>query len=287
MTFTSTALDAHHKAARPIGVGNIFRVLSWRTVVCMRFCSHVGLFMAKISYYYPIWLVVRSASIVLSWYDKSDFLADYCAAWRQQSQTDLEIIVFIDNGSRLAIPCPRDLDDRSLLWHIRIFYDLIRARGGLFELLGPTSSERIDILKLENGDPVGPVTGPPLALGKHGPYGRQIYHFKDPSRAEGIKVGSRLLDEGVMMQSGAQECALNIVRSWDPYATTVIVLVPVGLSLVISVLWSALAIYYFKQEAQASTQAGFTIGGYVVTAGTLLVALVAFLDTKYKTGLSG
>jgi hypothetical protein len=80
--------------------------------------------------------------------------------------------------------------------------------------------------------------------------------------------------------SGLQSHALNIVRGWDPYITTVIALTPVVLSLVISVLWSIIATTHFKQDAQVSAQTGFTIGGYVVTAGTLLIALVAFLDTR-------
>jgi hypothetical protein len=124
------------------------------------------------------------------------------------------------------------------------------------------------LFQLENVYAVGVSVGPPLALGKHGPYGRQIYYFKDPSDATGTEIGTRLEAEGVMKEAGKQTRALNIVRSWDPYVTTVIILVPVGLSLVVAVLWSVIATLYFKQDAQASTQTGFTIGSYVVTAGT-------------------
>jgi hypothetical protein len=72
---------------------------------------------------------------------------------------------------------------------------------------------------------------------------------------------------GVLGSPGSQTHALNIVRSWDPQITTVIILIPIGLSLMISVLWSIIATRHFKQDAQLSTQTGFTIGSYVLTAG--------------------
>jgi uncharacterized membrane protein YagU involved in acid resistance len=97
--------------------------------------------------------------------------------------------------------------------------------------------------------------------------------------------------------------ALNIVQSWDPQVASIIVLFPVILSLCIAITWSVVASVYYKADVQASTQTGFTIGSYVVTAGmfeeiahysnrscveltfvgALLIALVAFLDTKLNT----
>jgi hypothetical protein len=104
---------------------------------------------------------------------------------------------------------------------------------------------------------------------------------------------------GVLTQPSQQTHALNIVRTWDPNVATIMVLLPVALSLSVSVIWSVVVL------VQASTQTGFTIGGYVVTAGTfliypclsrklynylfflidsLLIALVAPLHTKVNAG---
>jgi hypothetical protein len=114
---------------------------------------------------------------------------------------------------------------------------------------------------------------------------------------------------GVLTQPGQQTHALNIVRTWDPYVANIMVLLPVALSLSVSVVWSVVASVIFKADVQACTQTGFTIGGYVVTAdtwhscsccdgaysqgqsyvaddesGSLPIALVAFLDTKVNAG---
>ena len=93
--------------------------------------------------------------------------------------------------------------------------------------------------------------------------------------------------------------ALNIVRGWDVHIISLIILFPIFISLWISIIWSVVASVHFKLDPQASTQTGFTIGSYVVTAGkfhfklhssrmftaklrqgALLIALVAYLDTK-------
>lgn len=72
----------------------------------------------------------------------------------------------------------------------------------------------------------------------------------------------------VLTSAGRQTHALNIVRSWDPYVTSIIVLFPVVLSLSVSIVWSVVASVRFNADVQASTQTGFTIGAYIVTAGT-------------------
>lgn len=40
------------------------------------------------------------------------------------------------------------MDDKALLQLIGMFYSLLRARGGLFELFGTKSSSRIDVIKV-------------------------------------------------------------------------------------------------------------------------------------------
>ncbi|CAO2652310.1 Nn.00g005930.m01.CDS01 [Neocucurbitaria sp. VM-36] len=211
----------------------------------------------------------------------ADFVADYCEAWRCQPAYDMEIVLFVDNAHRLAVPCSGGWDDKELIKHVQLFYSLVRTRGGLFEFLGAKDSHRIDVVELESAYAVGKRCGSPLALGKHGPYNRQVYYFKNPSQLVGAALRERLVSEQVLTTSGQQTHALNIVRTWDASVASIIVLIPVFGSLVFSIIWAIVATNYFKADAQASTQTAFTIGSYLVTAGALLIALVAFLDGKY------
>ncbi|RMZ68438.1 pfs domain-containing [Pyrenophora seminiperda CCB06] len=215
--------------------------------------------------------------------DQADFLNDYRQAWDIQPGYDREIVLFVDNGERVLVPLSTAATDKEILEQLRIFYDLTRTGGGIFELFGAKSSQRIDIVELQD-HAVGDRHVPPLELGLHGPYSRHIHYFRDPSHIEGSAIKTRLVRERVLTVAGQHTCALNIVRSWDPYATSLIVLFPVAVSLGVSITWSVVANVHFGADAQASTQTGFTIGSYVITAGTLLIALVAFLDTKVKDG---
>jgi hypothetical protein len=137
-----------------------------------------------------------------------------------------------------------------------------------------------------------------LDLGLLGSYGRQAHYFETPSGLEGNHIQKRLTRQEVLTTPGKQKNALNIIRSWDPQVTSTVILFPIVLSLIVSIVWSVVASTTFKADVQTSTQTGFTIGSYVVTAGmsprhrfrplhewltltgALLVALVAFLDSK-------
>jgi hypothetical protein len=114
---------------------------------------------------------------------------------------------------------------------------------------------------------VGRRVGAPLALGNHGPYNRQIHHFKNPVGVEGDSLKTRLFENEALAAANTQKHALNIVRTWDPYVTSILVLFPVVLSLVISIVWSAIGSMWFGENVHTATQTGFTIGNYVVTAG--------------------
>jgi hypothetical protein len=85
---------------------------------------------------------------LMSTADIPAFIGDYCAAWKLQPGVDQEIIVFVDNGDRIAIPFPATVDDRELIMRLRTFYSLVRMKRGLTELFGARSSERIDIVKV-------------------------------------------------------------------------------------------------------------------------------------------
>ncbi|EDU43797.1 predicted protein [Pyrenophora tritici-repentis Pt-1C-BFP] len=288
MVVVCEALIHHHQAGKPIRVKNIFHRTGWRFMLYIRGIHQFVIAITRISPFYFVWRIIWGVSSfvrhqdfdIKDFYDNSPFRNTISSI---QVEFDREIILFIDNGERVLVPCSSTAEDKDILEHLRIFYNLTHSSGGIFELFGAKSSQRIDIVELQDST-VGDCVGPPLGLGRHGTYSRQIHYFRDPSSLKGLAITNRLIAENVLTAVGQHTHALNIVRSWDPYVTSLMVLLPVALSLGASITWSAIAKLYFNVDAQASTQTGFTIGSYIITAGTLLIALVAFLDTKVKSG---
>ena len=123
-----------------------------------------------------------------------------------------------------------------------------------------------DPSKIEEG-PVISSRVRSLQLGFYGSGTRSIFFFKKPERLEGTRIRDELIDSKVMAKLHQQESALNIVRTWDAYIISVIVLLPTGLSVLMSVIWSALAVLKYGADVQTSTQTAFTIASYMVTAG--------------------
>jgi len=80
--------------------------------------------------------------------DGTEFIEDYTAAWSMQQGFDEEAIMFVDNSRRLAVPFSKGAEDKELLEHLRMFYDLNRTGRGVFEVLGPKTSQRIDIVEV-------------------------------------------------------------------------------------------------------------------------------------------
>jgi hypothetical protein len=149
--------------------------------------------------------------------------------------------------------------------------------------MGFKASMRIDIVEIESRYAVGRRVDEPLELGRYGPYNRQVHYFRDQSNLTGTVLKAKLENKKVLTAAGQQELALNVVRTWNPQTVTVLVLIPFVSSLIISVSWSIVATRVFEADIQTSTQTAFTIGSYVVTAGALFIALVAFLESKYNT----
>jgi hypothetical protein len=60
----------------------------------------------------------------------------------------MRIVMFVDDGPSLEIPCSSALDDEALIKHLQSFYCLTRMGGGLFEFLGARSGHRIDVVEV-------------------------------------------------------------------------------------------------------------------------------------------
>jgi hypothetical protein len=118
-----------------------------------------------------------------------------------------------------------------------------------------------------------------LQLGHHGASNRLTYYFKNPSSLAGNEIVIRLSgtsrvgptpgleDGGVITAPATQKYALNLVRTLDPYAISVIILLPMILSLACGIAWSVVAVRHYGVDVSNSVQTAFTVASYIVTAG--------------------
>ncbi|KAK1031552.1 hypothetical protein LTS16_017970 [Friedmanniomyces endolithicus] len=72
---------------------------------------------------------------------------------------------------------------------------------------------------------------------------------------------------------------LEFVRAWDVGAVSMISLTPLLFSLVFVALWIGVCVGHFGVDVQVATTTAFTVAVFVVTAGALVIALFAFLDS--------
>jgi hypothetical protein len=74
--------------------------------------------------------------------------------------------------------------------------------------------------------------------------------------------------------------ALNFVSKWNTDSTESIVVVPIIFSLLFAILWPAVAAGALHADAQTSVWTGLLLALYVVGIPALLIAMVAFLESK-------
>lgn len=74
---------------------------------------------------------------------------NYLATWRKK-QPNHVLTFFINNGSRMDIPCPEpvDVDDEVILKHIKLFYCLALFRDGVIRALIPKTLSSVDIVEV-------------------------------------------------------------------------------------------------------------------------------------------
>ncbi|KAL4910993.1 hypothetical protein BDW74DRAFT_4635 [Aspergillus multicolor] len=230
--------------------------------------------------------------IYFFWGNHLTFHDDYTEAWRQKFAADQQdlpptgqecsLYIFTNNGDRTEVPCRWDGNDKQLLETISAFFYLRKARRGLMELLSLKSLQNIEVVKLEGNNAVGEHRYL-LMLGRYRTSTQYTYYFRNPSLKEGDDVLSRLKNDGVVIVMGQQTMALNFVSSFDSGSASLVVLLPIVTSFLLSVFWPIVAVTRYQADVQTSVQTGFTVGSYVVTTGALIIALIAFLDTRYST----
>lgn len=76
--------------------------------------------------------------------------------------------------------------------------------------------------------------------------------------------------------------ALKFVVGWDTSMISNIILLPTILSVGATVAWPIIAVLRFGEQVQDSVQTGTAVGGYIITAGALVVGLVTLFDALAK-----
>jgi hypothetical protein len=67
--------------------------------------------------------------------------------------------------------------------------------------------------------------------------------------------------------------ALNFVSGWDTSAASYLILTPTLISILISIIWPAVAVRVFEADVQTSIQTGTAVASYIITAGNNLPSL--------------
>ena len=90
--------------------------------------------------------------------DTSDFRQDFLEAWRQkylaegggQSNPLRYIVLLIDYGPSIEIPCSESMVDADLMKHLNSFLNLLRMERGLLEALQFKTIARIDVIEVSS-----------------------------------------------------------------------------------------------------------------------------------------
>ncbi|KAF7512971.1 hypothetical protein GJ744_011237 [Endocarpon pusillum] len=205
---------------------------------------------------------------------------DYIAAWRQKLEqsnnsgpASHDIHLYVEN-SYLKVPIPTGPDDAATFRVLQMWYCMMQFRMGLGEILLPKRLTRIDRVRICKVElrPVGLGSKiESLVLGRS--KSSHVAFFEDPEKVKGqVTVTQKLL-------ANTENEGLEFVRSWNIVAVSAIVLLPFVLSLIFSGIWIGVSVKK-DTDVQVAVQSAFTVASYIVTAGTLLVALIAFIDSQ-------
>lgn len=132
-----------------------------------------------------------------------------------------------------------------------------------------------------------------LGLGRYDSL-RLNYYFYNSHKLRDSDLVQKLIDETVIKlddgsnidrETGkiAYTHALNFVSVWHPTYSLIAVILPTIFGSIVCIVWPAVATRSYGADLQSSIQTGFAIGGYIVTAGALVVALVTFATVSFDT----
>ncbi|KAF2396538.1 hypothetical protein EJ06DRAFT_585009 [Trichodelitschia bisporula] len=232
-----------------------------------------------------LWMIVYGTSSNMAY-----FHLYYTSAWFQHLRFGVpedrhrSLMIFRNSIEATEVPCSAEMDDMVLLRQICLFHYLRKVERGLLECIRMKSLAYIEVAELTHGAALGEHDYI-LPLGRYRTHSRSIYLLHNPSKLEGsFEIVERLRLAGVLTRPGMQTKALNFVEQWDTRLLTVAVAIPVIVSLLAAIAWPWMSVRRYGGDVQASVQTGFTIAGFILTAGALLIALVAFMDSNSNAG---
>ncbi len=233
------------------------------------------------------------------------------------------LVLYIDNAQPTEVPCHERMDDRGLMEHLAKFYYMQKMRCGLLEALSFKTLGMVEVVEIQGNIAVGRRTGI-LELGRY-TSNRRTYYFHKASKAEGTPIIDALRAGNVLLPAGETPLLERLVERWgqgqrpgwrssplpgrkDTAASSasspldarralnfvstthtsfagIAVVLPFLLSLAVIVVWPVVATQKYRADVQMSLQTAFTVGSYVVTAGALLIALIAFVASVSQSGM--
>lgn len=217
-----------------------------------------------------------------------DFHQDFLEAWQRWLQSKVppdlpqqepcSFVIFLDNQSMMEVPWFYNIGDRDLLAYLQGLHGLARAEKQVLFKFSLQVLGRIDVAEVTGNMAVGERIRT-LNLGRT-TSNRQTYLLSHHEHLEGNNIVTALLDDGVIrVKDSAKTHCLNFTSTWSTEAIGSIVGTPLLLSILSCMVWPIVAVLKYGADVQTSVQTGVTIGGFIVTASALLIALVAFLDT--------
>jgi hypothetical protein len=241
--------------------------------------------------------------------------ADSCEQAKPKTG-ECSVILFRDNTYPLLVPCRWDMSDEQFIRHIRNFHYLQRLEGGFGELFSLKTINFVEVVELEHNLASG-FHQYYLNLARHGSSNRLIRFWIDPVGLKGNALVTKLTKDMVVAVPappaeqeesmptifsvifanalprvdrhngehekavlGDHKMALNVVTLWNTDAATVVVSIPLVFSLIIGIVWTTVGVIVYDFDVNESVTAGFTLSVYLLTAGAILIALVAFMDSQ-------
>lgn len=193
--------------------------------------------------------------------------------------------LFIDNNTRIEVPCAAELDEKTFVNHLRWLLDLLEVENGLISSFSLLSLGRIEIAKvclffrlflsacililnlfgqMTAGVAVGEFVKD-LNLGRDGD-NHNIHLLSHRDGLQGNEMVQELVSQNLLGRMGVpRNKCLNVVNVWSSGAAAVIVGTPLLISVLCCVVWPAVAVRHYNADVQTSVQTGFSIGSFVIT----------------------
>ncbi|KAL9130929.1 MAG: hypothetical protein Q9175_006901, partial [Cornicularia normoerica] len=199
----------------------------------------------------------------------AEFRQNYMAAWHQHE--GLSIHIFADDEN-MSVPIPAVGTDEAMLARIRSFYQMMLVGQGFPALVFPKQLQRIDFVEMGKDSL---VLGSRLGTLQLGCYkGRLVNLFENP------ELGAHTLAVAETIRTVSENSALEFQRTYDVGAISMVVAVPPLASLIFGIVWVRVYAHKGNADLHVIVATAFTVSSYIVTAGALTLALIAFLDQK-------